>query len=69
MLVLNLNLGGQLTPSSFYPAASKTKSCYFIRRDMKQMPKDDLSFKANLIYGDLSHHPMEHMVTFVENVS
>jgi hypothetical protein len=68
MLVLSMNSGGQLAISDCYPTASKTKSCYFIKKEPISPPKDDPAFKENWIYGDLSHQPLETLVTFIEDV-
>lgn len=69
MLIMNINLGGQLIASDGYPTTAKTKSCYFIKKEPIPMSKEDMSFKDNLIYGDLSHQPLENLVTFIEDVS
>lgn len=70
MLVIGASMGGQLVASDMYPSNTKTKTCYFIKKEPGAIPlvKDDTSFKRNLIYGDLSHQPLENLVCYVENV-
>lgn len=68
MLVLNINLAGLLVPSTGYPPNPKTKSCYFIKKEPMVFVKNDPGFKNFLVYGDLSANPLEHLVTFVEDV-
>lgn len=63
-------MAGQLVASDAYPTTGKNKTCYFVKKDVGVIPlvKDDLSFKRNLIYGDLSHQPLENLGAFIENV-
>lgn len=70
MLVIQLNMGGQLICMDTYPTATRNKSCYFIKKTPGPLPniKDDFSFKKNLIYGDLAAQPLENLVCFIENV-
>ena len=68
MLVMNMNLGGQLSATEGYPINAKTKSLYFIKKEPMVFPREDMEFKNNLIYGDLSHQPLEQLVTFIEDV-
>lgn len=82
MLVINLNMGGQLIASDAYPTAGKNKACYFIKKEPGVIPlvKDDPgggeagvpwnphAFKRSLVYGDLSHQPLENLVCYIEHV-
>jgi len=68
-MIINLNAGGQLTVSDAYPTAAKTKSCYFIRKAPLVSPKEEMQhFRDNLVYGDLSHQPLEMLITYIEDV-
>jgi hypothetical protein len=64
-----MNPGGQLVVSDNYPNNAKTKCVYLIWKEPASYPRDDQTFRDNLIYGDLSQQPLEHLVTFIEDVS
>lgn len=65
-LVLSLNAAGHLLPSSEFPATSRNKSVYFVKRGKDVLNAD--SIKSNLSYGDLSHSPLDQFSALVEEV-
>ncbi|XP_036372722.1 dynein heavy chain 9, axonemal [Megalops cyprinoides] len=66
MLVVSLNAAGQLLPSSEFPASSKNKAVYFVKRGKDVLSPD--SIKSNLLYGDLSYSPLDQFSALVEEV-
>ena len=66
-LILSLNSAGQLQAGDAFPSQSKNKSVYFIRRSKVVLTKTNI--KTDILYGDLSYSPLEHLAVLVEDVS
>lgn len=66
VLVVSLSAAGQLTTSAEFPASSKNKAVYFVKKSKDALTSD--SIKSNLVYGDLSYAPLEQFSSLVEEV-
>ena len=67
ILVIYLASTGQLTPDFAFPSSSKNKAVYFIKRHADQVKKDNI--KTLLMFGDVSHIPLDQLSNLVESVS
>ena len=68
ILVIMQNSSGQLQPSYEFPASTKSKSVYFMKKE-KGMNIGKDNYKTALSYGDLSYSPLEHLSALVDEVS
>ena len=68
VLVIQVGSGGALVPSYEWPSNSRSKACYFVRKN-KDLISKDLDLRTVLYYGDLSYAPLEQLSTFVDSVS
>ncbi|MBN3279379.1 DYH9 protein, partial [Polyodon spathula] len=66
VLVVSLSAAGQLATSAEFPASSKNKAVYFVKKSKDVLTSD--SIKSNLVYGDLSYAPLEQFSSLVEEV-
>ena len=67
LLVIYLASNGQLTPDTAFPSSSKNKAVYFIKRQPEQVKKENV--KTLLLFGDVSHVPLDQLSNLVESVS
>ena len=67
LLVIFANQQGLLTPSKLFPNSTKTKAVYFLKRQADAVKKENI--KALLIFGDMSHVPLDQLASIVESVS
>lgn len=67
VLVIHLSSNGQLVPMATFPTSSKTKAVYFIKRTPDSIKKENL--KTLLMFGDVSHIPLDQLSYLVESVS
>ena len=67
ILVITVASNGQLTPTNTFPTSSKNKSVYYIKRQPEAIKKDNI--KTLLMFGDVSHIPLEQLSYLVESVS
>uniref|UniRef100_A0A8C9SNB8 Dynein axonemal heavy chain 17 n=1 Tax=Scleropages formosus TaxID=113540 RepID=A0A8C9SNB8_SCLFO len=65
-LFVSLSAAGQFVPSATFPAASKTKAVYFVKRS--QDPLTAETVRTNLLYGDIAPSPFEQLSTLVEEL-
>ncbi|GAB5581369.1 dynein axonemal heavy chain 17 isoform X1 [Prionailurus iriomotensis] len=66
VLVLTLSPAGMIIPCLGFPASLKSKGVYFIKKKPGNVKKD--TYKDQLIYGDISPTPVEHLIAVVEEV-
>uniref|UniRef100_A0A667HHJ3 Dynein axonemal heavy chain 17 n=1 Tax=Lynx canadensis TaxID=61383 RepID=A0A667HHJ3_LYNCA len=66
VLVLTLSPAGVIIPCLGFPASLKSKGVYFIKKKPGNVKKD--TYKDQLIYGDISPTPVEHLIAVVEEV-
>ena len=66
-LIITLNNAGALIPTFGFPATSKNKSVYFLKKDKREAIGKD-NFKAALAYGDISAAPLEQLSALVDEV-
>ena len=67
LLVIQLLPSGQLSPMDTFPASTKNKAVYFIKKSAEQLKKDNL--KEILLLGDLSSLPLDQLSSIVDAVS
>lgn len=67
VLLITLTSAGMLTPSTTFPASSKTKSSYFIRRRPEPITAENI--RQVIIFGDVSPKPIDDLAVLVEEVS
>ena len=67
ILVIYLASSGQLTPDTAFPSSTKNKAVYFIKRHAEQVKKENL--KTLVMFGDVSHIPLDQLSNLVESVS
>ena len=66
LLVIYVSSTGQLTPDWSFPSSTKTKAVYFIKRHADQIKKENM--KTLLMFGDVSHVPLDQLSNLVESV-
>eukprot|EP00731_Ephydatia_muelleri_P012058 Em0006g952a len=66
LLVIFANQQGLLTPSKQFPNSTKTKAVYFLKRQADAVKKENI--KALLIFGDMSHVPLDQLASIVESL-
>ncbi|KAK2885147.1 hypothetical protein Q8A73_021621 [Channa argus] len=66
ILVVSVTAAGLLQPAAHFPACSKNKAVYFVRRSRTALSED--SMRQNLLCGDLSYAPLDHFTALVEEV-
>ena len=66
-LVISQNFSGHLVAHTEWPAALKNKGVYFIKRDMKPLPKEN--FLNVMTCGDIHPNALDHFCAWVEEVS
>ena len=66
-LVISQNFSGHLVAHTDWPAALKNKGVYFIKRDMKPLPKEN--FLNVMTCGDIHPNALDHFCAWVEEVS
>nr|XP_006635186.1 PREDICTED: dynein heavy chain 9, axonemal isoform X1 [Lepisosteus oculatus] len=66
VLVVSLNAAGQLIPTTEFPASTKNKAVYFVKRSKDLLTPE--SIKNSLLYGDLSYSPLDQFSALVEEV-
>jgi len=66
-LIITLNNAGALIPTFGFPATSKNKSVYFLKKDKREAIGKD-NFKAALAYGDISAAPLEQLSALVDEI-
>ncbi len=66
LLVIYLSSSGQLTPDWSFPSSTKNKAVYFIKRQADQIKKENM--KTLLMFGDVSHIPLDQLSNLVESV-
>lgn len=67
VLVIHLLSSGQLSPIDTFPTTNRNKAVYFIKRTADALRKDN--FKEVLLFGDMSHVPLDQLSSVVESVS
>lgn len=67
ILVIYLNPSGQLVPMDTFPTTAKNKAVYFIKRAPEAIKKENV--KTLLMFGDVSHIPLDQLSYLVESVS
>ena len=67
ILVIYLSSNGQLTLGTTFPSSTKNKAVYFIKRQAEAVKKDNI--KSLLMFGDVSHIPLDQLSFVVESVS
>lgn len=67
ILVIYLNPSGQLLPMETFPTTAKAKAVYFIKRSPESLKKENI--KTLLMFGDVSHIPLDQLSHLVESVS
>ena len=67
ILVISLSSNGQLVPMITFPTSSKAKAVYFIKRAADPIKKENI--KSLLMFGDVSHIPLDQLSYLVESVS
>ena len=67
ILVIYLSSNGQLTLGTTFPSSTKNKAVYFIKRQAEAVKKDNI--KSLLMFGDVSHIPLDQLSFLVESVS
>ena len=65
VLIISQAANGQLTPCTSFPATARQKAVYFMKRIPEKLKKENLK---NLLYGDMSHLPLEQLSSTVESV-
>ena len=65
-LVFHLSAQGQLTPSPHFPSATKFKSVYFVKKSPSSVTEQNA--RKLLVFGDLSHTPLDQLSTLVDDV-
>jgi len=68
MLVITKDIKGDLKALDSYPQGPKSKSAFFLKKEPMMFSRDDVTFKDNVLYGDLSQYPLENLVAFIEEV-
>ncbi|XP_055096955.1 dynein axonemal heavy chain 17 [Symphalangus syndactylus] len=66
VLVLTLNAAGMIIPCLGFPKSLKSKGVYFIKKKPENINRDN--YKAQLLYGDISHTPVDQLMAVVEEV-
>ena len=66
-LLVIQSAGGGLTASNDWPAALKTKACYFAKKNKEGIRKDE-PMRNQILYGDLSYCPIDQLSAFVDEV-
>ncbi|XP_039595259.1 dynein heavy chain 9, axonemal [Polypterus senegalus] len=65
-LVVTLNAAALLVASTEFPASTKNKAVYFVKRQREALVPDTI--RTNLLYGDLPPSPLEQFPILVEEV-
>ena len=66
-LVISQNFSGHLVAHSDWPTPLKNKGVFFIKREMKPLPKEN--FLNELTCGDIHPNALDHFCAWVEEVS
>uniref|UniRef100_A0A1B6BXH8 Dynein beta chain, ciliary-like n=1 Tax=Clastoptera arizonana TaxID=38151 RepID=A0A1B6BXH8_9HEMI len=66
ILLITLTSAGMLQPSTVFPAMSKTKSSYFIKKRPEPVTPENI--RQVLIFGDVSPNPIENLAVCLEEV-
>lgn len=67
LLVVCANQQGLLAPTKQFPNSAKTKAVYFLKRQADAVKKENI--KTLLVFGDMSHVPLDQLASIVESVS
>lgn len=66
VLIISQAANGQLSPYiTFTSAVSKQNAVYFLKRNPQRLSKENIK---DLLYGDMSHLPLEQLSSAVESV-
>ena len=65
VLIISQAPNGQLIPSTNFPSGTKLKAIYFMKRHPEALNKNNVK---NLLYGDMSHLPLDQLSSVVESV-
>ena len=65
-LVISQNFSGHLVAHSDWPTPLKNKGVFFIKREMKPLPKEN--FLNELTCGDIHPNALDHFCAWVEEV-
>ena len=66
-LVISQNFSGHLVAHSDWPTPLKNKGVFFIKGEMKPLPKEN--FLNELTCGDIHPNALDHFCAWVEEVS
>ncbi|KAA3682025.1 uncharacterized protein DEA37_0001628 [Paragonimus westermani] len=64
-LFILASAAGTLQAQYECPSGMKSKACFFMKKEKASIKKDAVVNKL-LVYGDLSHNPLEHFSAFVD---
>jgi len=67
VLVVYVTAQGQMQPTTEFPATSKHKAVYFIKRKPEPIKKETLY--SLLMFGDMSYTPLDQLSSLVDAVS
>ena len=65
VIIISQAANGQLTPSASFPSTAKQKAVYFMKRYPERLSEEIMK---KLIYGDMSHLPLDQLSSTVESV-
>ncbi|OAF71285.1 Axonemal beta dynein heavy chain 17 [Intoshia linei] len=65
-LILTCN-SGTLSVGYQWPSVSKSKFCYFVKKNNEALGKDAV-LTSKLLYGDMSHSPIDQLSTYIDEV-
>ena len=65
-LCIFVNQQSQMAPTDEFPTVNKTKAVYFVKRKAEPVKKENLK---DLIFGDMSYTPLDHLTSLVDAVS
>ncbi len=65
ILIIIQAANGQLSPSTSFQLTTKQKAVYFMKRNAEKLSKENTK---NLIFGDMSHLPLDQLSSTVESV-
>ena len=65
-LVISQNFSGHLVAHTEWPASLKNKGVFFIKREVKPLPKEN--FLNEMTCGDIHPNALDHFCAWVEEV-
>ncbi|KAM9001324.1 dynein axonemal heavy chain 17 [Sarcophilus harrisii] len=66
VMVFTMNQAGLIIPCIGFPSVLKSKGSYFVKSNNEPVTK--LNYQSLLLYGDISHTPVEQFIAVVEEI-